>query len=90
MSDTHSHPTLAIALLCYNNLDLLEQFLPKVLSTIPNSDKVKVAVIDNASTDGTAEYLASFGDQISVVTIEKNQGFTNGYKVGLQQIDAEV
>lgn len=90
LSKATPHTKLAIALLCYNNRDLLEQFLPKVLETTENLPQVKVYVIDNASTDSTQEYLGSFNDQIEVIKIEVNKGFTNGYKVGLAKIEAEI
>ena len=75
--------------MCYNNRDLLEQFLPGVLSTTEQNPDVKVFVIDNASTDTTQDYLQSFGNKIEIIKIEENKGFTNGYKLGLSQIDAE-
>ncbi|MEZ4722938.1 MAG: glycosyltransferase family 2 protein [Flavobacteriales bacterium] len=81
---------LAIALLTYNNRDLLEKFLPGVIATKPQRDDVAIYVIDNASTDDTEEYLKQFGDAINVIKIEVNKGFTNGYKLGLAQIDAEI
>lgn len=81
---------VAVALLCYNNLDLLKQFLPEVLDTIPADGSCKLVVIDNASTDGTNAYLKSFGQQIELVTIAVNKGFTNGYKLGLANVNAEI
>lgn len=81
---------VAVALLTYNNRDLLEQFLPGVLATKPAGPHYGIFVIDNASSDGTQEYLASFGDAINVITIKENKGFTNGYKLGLAQINAEI
>ena len=65
-------------------------FLPKMLATMPARNDVALYVIDNASTDTTQEYLASFKDQIHVITIKENRGFTNGYKVGLAQINTEI
>jgi GT2 family glycosyltransferase len=65
-------------------------FLPKVLATMPARNDVALYVIDNASTDTTQEYLASFKDQIHVIIIKENRGFTNGYKVGLAQINTEI
>lgn len=92
----HSQPSnfprykVAIALLTYNNRDLLEQFLEPILNTTPTNGDYGIFVIDNASTDKTQEYLEQFSDRIHVIKVQKNQGFTNGYKVGLGQIDAEV
>ncbi len=89
-SSDSQHVKLAIALLCYNNRDLLEKFIPVVLRTMPKSDDVKLFVIDNASTDTTQAYLKEFKDDITVIRIEKNRGFTNGYKDGLSQIKADL
>lgn len=84
------HVKLAIALLCYNNKDLLEKFLPIALATIPASKDFRLFVIDNASTDDTQEYLSDFKQHISIIKINKNRGFTNGYKEGLSQISADI
>jgi GT2 family glycosyltransferase len=81
---------VAIALLCYNNRDLLEQFLPEVIATTQHNDDYGIFVIDNASSDSTQEYLNSFGDRIHVIKIDVNRGFTNGYKLGLAQINADI
>jgi len=92
VSDTSRFPHIkvAVALLCYNNRDLLEQFLPEVIEHTPKNGDYAIYVIDNASTDTTQEYLSTFGDQINVITIKINRGFTNGYKEGLAQIDADL
>lgn len=84
------HYKVAIALLCYNNRDLLEQFLPEVIQHTPKNGDYGIFVIDNASRDTTPEYLESFGEHIHVITIKQNAGFTNGYKIGLSQIHADI
>lgn len=89
MVESKQKAKLAVALLCYNNHDLLEKFLPGVIETTKQNSDVSIYVIDNASTDGTSDYLKTYGNQIEVIKIEINKGFTNGYKLGLAQIDAE-
>ncbi|MEQ9186674.1 MAG: glycosyltransferase family 2 protein [Cryomorphaceae bacterium] len=84
------HVKVAIALLCYNNRDLLEQFLPEIIAYTPDSGDYGIFVIDNASTDGTSGYLETVGKEVNVITIAVNKGFTNGYKLGLARIDAEI
>lgn len=81
---------MAIALLTYNNRDLLEQFLPGIIATTPTTGEYGIFVIDNASKDDTQDYLKQFGSKINIINIPVNKGFTNGYKVGLGQIDAEI
>ena len=84
------HVKTAIALLCYNNKDLLEQFVPEVLESMPDNGEFGLFVIDNASTDDTQAYLSQFKDRLHVITIKVNRGFTNGYAEGLAQIDADI
>ena len=81
---------MAIALLTYNNRDLLEQFLPGIIATTPITGEYGIFVIDNASTDDTQDYLKQFASKINIIKVPVNKGFTNGYKVGLGQIDAEI
>lgn len=90
MSSEFPHYKVAVALLCYNNRDLLEQFLPDIIRTTPKNGDYGIFVIDNASTDDTQEYLKQFRSDIHIVTVSVNKGFTNGYKVGLGQINAEI
>ncbi|MGH3411977.1 MAG: glycosyltransferase [Marmoricola sp.] len=44
-----------------------------------------VVVVDNASTDGTGELLASYGDELDVVTLTRNSGGAGGFAVGTEQ-----
>ncbi|GAB4380396.1 MAG: glycosyltransferase family 2 protein [Salibacteraceae bacterium] len=81
-------PRLAVALLTYNNLDLLEKFLPGLIDTC-KMPGVELVVIDNASTDNTPDFLNRYDGDFRVVRVDVNRGFTNGFKVGLSQIDAE-
>lgn len=81
---------VAVALLTYNNRDLLEQFLPGIIATTPTTGDYGIFVIDNASTDDTQEYLKQFSSKINIIKVAVNKGFTNGYKVGLSQIDADI
>jgi GT2 family glycosyltransferase len=48
-----------------------------------------VLVVDNASTDGTAELLASGYPEVRVVRLATNTGFAGGVQAGLDATDAE-
>ena len=78
---------VGVVVISYNGKELLEKFLPKILVTDYNN--FEVYVIDNASTDGTGEYLASSFPEVRVIRIPINKGFTNGYVEGLAQISNE-
>lgn len=76
----------AVVLLNWNGLEYLKKFLPHTLSC---SEKAKVYVIDNGSTDGSLAYLHSL-EQVYTIMLDKNYGFAEGYNKGLQYIDAEL
>mgnify|MGYP000662593204 FL=1 len=46
--------SLAVVVLTYNGIKLLEKFLPKVVDYSPEA---RVVIIDNASTDGSVPWI---------------------------------
>lgn len=76
---------LAVVILNWNGITLLEQFLPDVVN---HSEQAKLFVIDNASTDNSVSWLKQHYPQITVITLPKNLGYAGGYQEGLKQINA--
>ena len=69
---------IAIVVLTHNRVGLLRQCVENVLLRTSGATR-EIVVWDNASTDGTAEYLDSLNDpRIRVLRSEKNVGM-NGY-----------
>ena len=89
MSNESHIPEVAIVLLSYNSLPLVKQFLPKILDTTPQDKNHKVWLVDNASTDGTGEYVRQHYPDVNIYTIRENQGFTGGYSESLPHIPAK-
>lgn len=90
MESIPKHSTkVAIVLLSYNSLKLVKQFLPLIIQSTPKSEKYKIYLVDNASTDGTYEYVKGNFPQVHLIRLNVNKGFTNGYVASLSQIDAE-
>lgn len=85
--DILDKPLVAIVILSWNGKHFLEKFLPSVITTfyLP----LDYYVIDNASTDGTEEYLNTNFPQIKVIRLKENEGFAKGYNIGLEQISAD-
>ena len=79
--------SLAVVLLNYNGIDLLKQFLPKVLEYSPEAI---VAVIDNKSTDDSVVWLKKKHPKVSCVELEQNYGYAGGYNRGLKEIEADI
>jgi len=87
---SHQHGTrdrVCIAILNYNGQEYLESFLPQVLHS--SSNPINIAVIDNASTDGSVDYLKEWHPEVTLIELTTNYGFAEGYNKGLEQLDAE-
>lgn len=76
---------LAIAILNWNGLAHLQTFLPSV---VEHSNEYPIFLIDNASTDGSVEWLKQAYPSIIPIVHEQNEGFCKGYNDGLSQIDS--
>jgi len=74
---------VSIIIPVFNQLKYTGSCLEKVFATIQQlSGSVEVIVVDNGSTDGTAEYLKTFGKRIQVINHAQNTGFARGCNSG--------
>jgi len=79
----------AVVILNWNGLTHLRRYLPSVLST--QYDQWDCVVVDNASTDDSVQWLQSnAGDQVRLIQLPRNEGYTGGYMQGLRQVEADV
>ena len=78
---------LAIAVLNWNGKKLLKRFLPSV---IENSPEANVFIIDNASDDGSQNYIKKNHPKVQLIQLDSNFGFAGGYNRGLKKINAEL
>lgn len=77
----------AVVILNWNGLHWLQQFLPTVLEH--STDDARVIVADNASTDGSVDWVRSHLPQVNVIELASNLGFAGGYNAALKQVEAE-
>jgi len=75
----------AIVLLNYNGETVLPTFLPSVVIHSVHD----LWMIDNASTDGSLDYVRKEFPAIGILPLEKNHGFTGGYNYGLEQLKGQ-
>jgi GT2 family glycosyltransferase len=80
-------PKVAIVILNYNTRQLLEKFLPSVLSTEYAHNEVWV--VDNASTDDSVAYCKANYGQVHLLVTDENLGYAGGYNWALSQIKAD-
>ncbi len=67
---------VVISILTLNNLPLLKQCLQSIFDN--TAGHFRVCVLDQGTTDGTRDLLASLGERIDVVRVPKNVGFVTG------------
>ncbi|MBR4392088.1 MAG: glycosyltransferase family 2 protein [Bacteroidales bacterium] len=79
---------VAVVILNYNGKDFLERFLPNV---IENTDAAlaDIVVADNASTDGSVDFMRERFPDIRLIVNDFNGGFATGYNIALRQVEAE-
>lgn len=75
----------AVVILNWNGKTFLERFLPNVIQYSPEAT---VYVADNCSTDDSVQYLQSTFPSVKIIRNPCNEGFSRGYNLALQQIDA--
>jgi GT2 family glycosyltransferase len=78
---------IAVVILNWNGVKLLEQFLPSVIEFSPEAT---IYVADNASTDSSITYVKEHFSTVKIVINTGNHGFAQGYNEALQHIDAEI
>lgn len=82
---------LSIVIPCYNEADGLPKLLESVGAAVTRDD-IEALVVDNGSTDNTAQVLAELAPRYSmvrVVTVPVNQGYGFGILSGLRAAEGE-
>lgn len=79
--------TLAIVILNWNGLGMLQRFLPSVVAYSPDA---AIVVADNASDDGSVAWLRSEMPHVHVIELDSNYGFAGGYNRSLRQVEADL
>jgi len=77
----------AIVILNWNGQKMLAQYLPTVIEY--SRDEADIIVADNASTDGSMEWLKKEFPKVRQIILDENYGFADGYNRALKQVDAE-
>lgn len=78
---------IAVVILNWNGVKLLEQFLPSVIQYSPEAT---IYVADNASTDNSVSFVEQNFPSVKIVKNTNNFGFAQGYNEALKDIDEEI
>ncbi len=95
---TGSMPRVSVIVLCFNHLEMTQACLDSLVrfSHYPN---LELILVDNASSDETAEYLAEFQAEhtrpgavfsdVKVIINDENFGFSGGNNIGIWSSSGE-
>ncbi len=79
---------IAIVILNWNGEVLLERYLPSVIKFSEGLADIYVA--DNASTDGSIQFLEQHYPNVGIIRNTENGGFAKGYNDALEFVDADI
>jgi GT2 family glycosyltransferase/glycosyltransferase involved in cell wall biosynthesis len=74
----------------WNGRDLLAKYLPSVIEAFSHHPGNEVIVVDNGSTDGSAEFVRANFPQVKLVALAENRGFGGGSNVGFEAASNEI
>ncbi len=83
-------PELSIIIVNYNTKDLTIACLESIFADKTQDDAWEVIVVDNKSTDGSVEALASWDKRITLIQLDDNYGFAKANNVGIRISTGEL
>jgi GT2 family glycosyltransferase len=87
MSDKAAHPLISIVIVNYNGKRFLSDCLNSIFSQTYFS--FEVIMVDNASSDGSVEYVQEIFPDVKIVSQSANVGFAGGTNAGIRQAEGE-
>jgi GT2 family glycosyltransferase len=78
---------IAVVILNWNGVALLEQFLPTLIAYSAEAD---LYVADNASTDSSITVLRTRFPEVTIIQNTDNFGFAKGYNEALKHVKADI
>lgn len=74
----------------WNGRDLLEKYLPSVVTALAGHPDNEVIVVDNGSEDGSAEFVRQRFPSVKLLALEKNLGFGGGSNAGFRAAKNDI
>ncbi len=74
----------------WNGRDLLERFLPSWVAAIAGHPGSEIIIVDNGSSDGSAEWVRANYPQVQVLALPENLGFGGGSNAGFREARNDI
>lgn len=83
-------PEVSIVIPVYNQIEYTKMCLESLVETI--DEKIELVIVDNASTDGTKEFISSFNHNKLIpvpISNEENLGFPKAVNLGIEKANGK-
>lgn len=74
----------------WNGRDLLEKYLPPLIRAMSGHPENEIIVVDNGSTDGSAEFVRQQFPAVRVLALPRNLGFGGGSNAGFRAAKNDI
>ncbi len=74
----------------WNGRDLLEKYLPSVVQALESSPASEIIVVDNGSSDGSADFVRRNFPTVRLLALEQNLGFGGGSNAGFRAAKHDI
>ncbi|HEV3200604.1 MAG TPA: glycosyltransferase, partial [Bryobacteraceae bacterium] len=74
----------------WNGRDLLEKYLPSVIRALRGDPANEIIVVDNGSTDGSADFVEKTFPGVRVLALPTNLGFGGGSNAGFRAAKNDI
>jgi len=74
----------------WNGRDLLERYLPSVIAALAGNPENEIIVVDNGSSDGSAEFVRRAFPDVKVLALDRNLGFGGGSNAGFRAAKNDI
>lgn len=85
-----SNTSATVVIPNWNGRDLLEKYLPSIVAALAENPANEIIVVDNASEDGSADFIRQNFPSVRVLSLERNRGFGGGSNAGFEAATNDI
>lgn len=74
----------------WNGRDLLEKYLPSVAEALAGDPENELIVVDNGSSDGSAQFVQANFPGVKLMALDRNLGFGGGSNTGVRAAKNDI
>ncbi|MBD3168419.1 MAG: glycosyltransferase [candidate division Zixibacteria bacterium] len=80
---------IGIVIPCYNSRQLLKQYLPSIID-YSQKYNAQITIVDDGSSDGSAEFIQSHFGDVNLILNRKNEGFIRTVNRGVKESSGDI